>query len=126
MKMIDMRSLLEKWANLELQRCRYNSNKTIEVLYKNQWHSVSKENPVSDCILIIALLEACDERNYLYSIERIPRPEANSGYDSDSEAQILVGVGMRDVWRSKEGENLASTIVELFLSEYFGCFARDN
>ncbi|NEQ39209.1 MAG: hypothetical protein F6K40_24345 [Okeania sp. SIO3I5] len=124
MEMKNMRSLLEKWANLEPQRCRYNSNETIEVLYKNQWHSVSQENPVRDGILIMALLEVGDERNYLYSIEKIPRPEANSDYDS--EPQILVGVGMRDAWRSAEGENLASTVVELFLSEYLGCFARDN
>ena len=72
----------------------------------------------------MVLLEACDRRNYLYSIERIPRSEANSGYDS--EPQILVGVGMRDAWRSREGENLASLVVELLLSEYLGCFARDN
>ncbi|MGD1714539.1 hypothetical protein [Dapis sp. BLCC M172] len=80
MEMRDMRSLLEKWINLEPERCRYNSNETIEVLYKNQWHSVAEENLVRDGILIMALLEACDQRNYLYSIERIPRPEANSGY----------------------------------------------
>lgn len=79
-----MEALLEKWMNLEPQRCRYNSNETIEVLSKNQWHSLSRENSANDGIIIMSLLESCDERNYLYSIERIPSSEPDSDYASES------------------------------------------
>ena len=56
----------------------------IEVLYKNQWHSLSRENSTNDGIIIMSLLESCDEKNYLYSIERIPYPEPDSDYASEA------------------------------------------
>jgi hypothetical protein len=114
-----MLELLERWANLEPERCRPEGGNIFEVLYQGEWYPVSSHHPASHGTLISALLEACQARDYLYSIERVPRG------DSDATPQILVGVGMRDAWRSKEGDRLAHLVPELLLSEYLGCVERD-
>lgn len=107
---------LHKWTNLEPQRCQWEGGDIFEVLYQGHWYPVNSRHPSSHGTLIVAMLEACEARNYLYSIERVPRPDPDSGYDSEPE--ILVGVGIHKYWQYRQGDSLTSVIPELLLGEY--------
>ncbi|BAC90354.1 hypothetical protein [Gloeobacter violaceus] len=100
-----MEELLRIWSRLEPERCRLSSD-GFEIMHCARWH------PTGEGALIVALLEACDQHNFYYDIERIPVGS------EEPIGNLRISVGVQKVWQYREGDRTVEKLPELLLSEY--------
>ncbi len=105
----ELQSLLAKWAAIEPQCCRRNSDSSFDVRYLSDWLKVTAQ-PASHGTIIAAVLSGCQDNQIHCEIDYTARYE-------DHAAEIQVGC-VPGMFRYDLGDEAISSIPVLLLTEY--------